>query len=68
MTAPFVERIERRLPERYILNKRHGVAHDRTRLKERCNTDDISRSNRRASDHIPEGYRRCEWCLPEETS
>jgi hypothetical protein len=65
-SAPFVERIERRLPARYILNRRHRVVHDRTRLDERCNVDDIT--DRRPSDFVPDAYRRCAWCLPEDAS
>lgn len=61
---PSMDQIRER--NRYILNKAHLVAHDRTALTERCNTDDIERPNRRNSDYVPAGYRRCEWCMPEE--
>jgi hypothetical protein len=47
-------------PRRYILNKATRTAHDRTRLKENCNTDQIKA--RESADLVPQGYRRCSWC------
>lgn len=52
--------------KRYILNRAHKVAHDRTRLTERCESELIVA--KRFSDYIPAGYNRCVWCLPDETA
>jgi hypothetical protein len=49
-----------RQSRRFILNVIEGVAHDRTRLSERCNTDDIVK--KRMSETVPKSYRLCEIC------
>lgn len=46
--------------KRYLLNLDAKVAHDRTNLRESCNTDDVKR--RRQSDVIPRGYTLCQHC------
>lgn len=57
--------------QRYVLNLRSGVLHDRRHLSEQCNTDDIetryyfaTRDLDEAKQHL--GYRRrCKHCNPK---
>jgi hypothetical protein len=56
--------------ERYILNARSGMVHDREGLTERCNTDDLKRRHdlsREELDLVREArvLRYCSLCMPD---
>lgn len=50
---------QRGLDPVYVLSRRSKVAH-LPRSEERCNLDDSN--SRELSDHMPPGYRLCQWC------
>jgi hypothetical protein len=52
--------------DNFILNETEKVAHRKAGLTEKCNTDDIA--VKALSPFIPEGYRPCQHCHPEQPS
>jgi hypothetical protein len=56
---------------RFVLNTETGILHDRNRLTEQCNTDDIKVRYRFSTNQISEAHahlafrRGCKWCKPE---
>jgi hypothetical protein len=57
---------------RFVLNTETGILHDRNRLTEQCNTDDIKVRYRFSTNQISEAHahlafrRGCKWCKPEK--
>lgn len=47
--------------KRFILNVESKTVHDRTNLREPCNTDAIKK--RRYSDTYPASYQPCQHCM-----
>lgn len=46
----------------YVRNRRSNIWH-RLPTRERCNVDQVPRSQREYADRIPRGARRCGHCL-----